>query len=38
LPQQETLAKTLLNRGIDDDVQVVAYDDKGGAMAAARLW
>ncbi|HHT9136286.1 MAG TPA: sulfurtransferase [Candidatus Wunengus sp. YC60] len=38
LPQPEKFVKTLSNWGIDDDVQVVAYDDKGGAMAAARLW
>ncbi|MDO8745045.1 MAG: rhodanese-like domain-containing protein, partial [Candidatus Brocadiaceae bacterium] len=38
LPQQEIFVKTLSNWGIEDDVQVVAYDDKGGAMAAARLW
>jgi len=38
LPQQETFVKTLSNWGTDDDVQVVAYDDKGGAMASARLW
>jgi len=24
--------------GIDSSVQVVAYDDQGGAMAAARVW
>jgi thiosulfate/3-mercaptopyruvate sulfurtransferase len=29
----------ILNRwGIDESVQVVAYDDVGGALAAARLW
>ncbi len=38
LPQQETFVKTLSGWGIDADVQVVTYDDKGGAMAAARLW
>lgn len=38
LPKPETFAKTLSNWGIDAGVQVVAYDDKGGAMAAARLW
>lgn len=38
LPQQEIFDKTLSNWGIDADVQVVAYDDKGGVMAAARLW
>jgi thiosulfate/3-mercaptopyruvate sulfurtransferase len=24
--------------GIDSDVQLIVYDDAGGAMAAARLW
>ena len=38
MPQQETFFKTLSNWGIDADVQVVVYDDKGGAMASARLW
>ncbi|MCC7212820.1 MAG: sulfurtransferase [Candidatus Brocadia sp.] len=38
LPGPKTFAQTLSNWGIDDNVQVVAYDNKGGAMAAARLW
>lgn len=38
LPSPEAFAQTLSNWGIDAGVQVVAYDDKGGAMAAARLW
>ncbi len=38
LPEPKTFARALSNWGIDDNVQVVAYDDKGGAMAAARLW
>lgn len=38
LPPVEIFAKKLSNWGIDAKVQVVAYDDKGGAMAAARLW
>jgi len=38
LPKPETFAQTLSNWGIDGKVQVVVYDDKGGAMAAARLW
>lgn len=38
LPESETFVQTLSNWGIDAKVQVVAYDDKGGAMAAARLW
>jgi thiosulfate/3-mercaptopyruvate sulfurtransferase len=37
LPAVEALADTLGRWGIDRDVQVVAYDDAGGAMAA-RLW
>ncbi len=38
LPRPETFTQILSNWGIDAKVQVVAYDDKGGAMAAARLW
>lgn len=38
LPKTETFAQILSNWGIDADVQVVTYDDKGSAMAAARLW
>lgn len=38
LPKPETFTQTLSSWGIDAKVQVVAYDDKGGAMAAARLW
>lgn len=38
LPGLETFIQKLSNWGIDSHVQVVAYDDKGGAMAAARLW
>jgi thiosulfate/3-mercaptopyruvate sulfurtransferase len=37
LPAVESFAQTLSNWGIDNQVQVVAYDDAGGAMAA-RLW
>ncbi|MCG8416510.1 MAG: sulfurtransferase [Proteobacteria bacterium] len=37
LPDVETFARTLSNWGIDDRVQVVAYDDMGGSIAA-RLW
>jgi thiosulfate/3-mercaptopyruvate sulfurtransferase len=33
----EVLAKTFSSWGIDDEVQVVAYDDRGGGIAA-RLW
>lgn len=38
LPKPEAFAQTLSNWGIDAGIQVVAYDDKGGAMASARLW
>jgi thiosulfate/3-mercaptopyruvate sulfurtransferase len=38
LPDPARLAKTLGLWGIGPDSQVVAYDDAGGAMAAARLW
>ena len=37
LPAVETFAQTLSNWGIDNQVQVVAYDDMGGAIAG-RLW
>ena len=37
LPDVERLTKTLSRWGIDDKVQVVGYDDRGGAIAA-RLW
>jgi thiosulfate/3-mercaptopyruvate sulfurtransferase len=37
LPEVETFARTLSNWGIGPGVQVVAYDDRGGAFAA-RLW
>lgn len=37
LPEIEDLAQTFSNWGIDERVQVVAYDDAGG-MIAARLW
>lgn len=37
LPEIEVLAQTLSRWGIDGAVQVVAYDDMGGAIAA-RLW
>lgn len=37
LPDREHLAEALSKLGISDGVQVVAYDDQGGAMAA-RLW
>jgi thiosulfate/3-mercaptopyruvate sulfurtransferase len=37
LPSVERFSQTLGAWGIDDQVQVVAYDDMGGAIAA-RLW
>lgn len=38
LPTTETIAEQFGEWGINDSVQVVAYDDAGGAMAASRLW
>ncbi len=38
LPDAATFARTLSQMGIDNHTQVVAYDDMGGALAAARLW
>ncbi|MEM1271851.1 MAG: sulfurtransferase [Bacteroidota bacterium] len=37
LPSPETFAARLSSWGVGQDVQVVAYDDKGGAIAS-RLW
>jgi thiosulfate/3-mercaptopyruvate sulfurtransferase len=37
LPKIDAITKTLSDWGIDSSVQVVAYDDAGGSMAA-RLW
>lgn len=37
LPEVTVIAQTLSNWGIDQDVQVVAYDDGGGKFAV-RLW
>ncbi|MDJ0839488.1 MAG: sulfurtransferase [Acidobacteriota bacterium] len=37
LPPIDDIAKTLSNLGIDERVEVVVYDDFGGAIAA-RLW
>ena len=37
LPLMKSFTETLSNWGISSDVQVVAYDDAGGAIAA-RLW
>jgi thiosulfate/3-mercaptopyruvate sulfurtransferase len=38
LPEIGTLARTLSGWGIDADVQVVAYDDGAGAIAARAWW
>lgn len=38
LPATENIVEQFGEWGIDDSVQVVAYDDAGGAMAASRLW
>lgn len=38
LPDPERLARTLGEWGIGSQTQVVAYDDMGGMLAAARLW
>jgi len=38
LPEKKEFVKTVRKWGIDPTVQVVAYDDAGGALAAARLW
>src|SRR5690606_33407006 len=37
LPEPNTLAETFGRWGIDEGVQVIAYDDLNGSMAA-RLW
>jgi thiosulfate/3-mercaptopyruvate sulfurtransferase len=38
LPSAEVFAKRLGEWGVSPDTHVVAYDDQGGANAAARLW
>ena len=38
LPQVQKAAKFFSRLGIDSSVQVVAYDDMGGALAAGRVW
>ena len=38
LPSVEAAAETFSRMGIGEGVQVVAYDDAGGALAAARAW
>lgn len=37
LPTVDDISRTFSNWGIDDQVQVIGYDDRGGAIAA-RLW
>jgi thiosulfate/3-mercaptopyruvate sulfurtransferase len=38
LPSIDKVAQLFSRWGIDARVQVIAYDDAGGAMAAARVW
>jgi thiosulfate/3-mercaptopyruvate sulfurtransferase len=38
LPKVESFVETLRNWGITSETQVVTYDDKGGGLAAGRLW
>ncbi len=38
LPPVDQISKTFSKMGIGPGIQVVAYDDAGGALAAARLW
>lgn len=38
LPSVENVSKVFSRFGIDSSVQVVAYDDVGGALAAGRVW
>ncbi|MBL8685385.1 MAG: sulfurtransferase [Myxococcales bacterium] len=38
LPPTERFVRLLSEHGINSDADVVCYDDKGGANAAARLW
>ncbi|TAH46289.1 MAG: sulfurtransferase [Gammaproteobacteria bacterium] len=38
LPDEAAFSKTLAGWGLTPELCVVAYDDAGGAMAAARLW
>jgi thiosulfate/3-mercaptopyruvate sulfurtransferase len=38
LPPVDVAAQRFSDLGIDGRVQVVAYDDQGGALAAVRLW
>jgi len=38
LPSAQAFAATLTRWGVTPDIHVLAYDDQGGANAAARLW
>lgn len=38
LPDEASLVSSMSRLGIDASIQVVAYDESSGAMAAARLW
>jgi thiosulfate/3-mercaptopyruvate sulfurtransferase len=38
LPDEAAFSVTMSRLGIDSSIQVVAYDESSGAMAAARLW
>lgn len=38
LPDEAAFVATMSRLGIDSSIQVVAYDESSGAMAAARLW
>ncbi|MCB9136362.1 MAG: sulfurtransferase [Anaerolineales bacterium] len=38
LPKVETFVATLNRWGVTNQTQVIAYDDKGGGLSAARLW
>lgn len=38
LPNANKLATTLANFGVNQDSQIVVYDDVGGMMAASRAW
>ena len=38
LPDVDTFVATLNRWGVTNQTQVIAYDDKGGGLSAARLW
>lgn len=38
LPDVDTFVTTLNRWGVTNQTQVIAYDDKGGGLSAARLW